>query len=150
MGVMSIMMMSNTSITSTSGVTLMSDLTPPLAPPRSIAIAESPELGSDGSQGSLNLSLSSLLDEVVHLDVEVLDARGQVVVNPDSGNRDDQTERGLDERFRNTDRDGADTGRTARADALECVDDADDRAEQSDEWRGGSDCRERGHALLEV
>jgi hypothetical protein len=32
-GAMSIMMMSSTSITSTRGVTLMSDLTPPLAPP---------------------------------------------------------------------------------------------------------------------
>jgi len=38
MGAMSIMMMSSTSMTSTSGVTLISDLTPPLAPPRSIAI----------------------------------------------------------------------------------------------------------------
>ncbi len=35
---MIIMMMSSTSMTSTSGVTLMSDLTPPLAPPTSIAI----------------------------------------------------------------------------------------------------------------
>ena len=41
-GAMSIMMMSSTSMTSTSGVTLISDLTPPLAPPRSIAIAISP------------------------------------------------------------------------------------------------------------
>ena len=37
-----IMMMSSTSMTSQSGVTLMSDLTPPLAPPMSIAIAKSP------------------------------------------------------------------------------------------------------------
>src|SRR4029453_14746350 len=35
-GAISIMMMSSTSMTSTSGVTLISDLTPPLAPPRSI------------------------------------------------------------------------------------------------------------------
>ena len=36
MGATSIMMMSSTSMTSTSGVTLMSALTPPLAPPTSI------------------------------------------------------------------------------------------------------------------
>ena len=50
-GAMSIMMMSSTSMTSTSGVTLISDLTPPWAPPRSIAIQNSPnaigfEMGS--------------------------------------------------------------------------------------------------------
>jgi hypothetical protein len=44
MGATSIMMISSTSMTSTSGVTLMSDLTPPLAPPRSIAIVRSPGL----------------------------------------------------------------------------------------------------------
>src|SRR5688572_261636 len=41
-GAMSIMMMSNTSMTSTSGVTLMSALSEPFAPPTSIAIGNSP------------------------------------------------------------------------------------------------------------
>ena len=50
-GVTIIMMMRSTSMTSTSGVTLMSDLTPPLAPPTSIAITV--------------LLLRRLLDEVV-------------------------------------------------------------------------------------
>src|SRR5215470_10152929 len=151
---MSIMMMSSTSITSTRGVTLMSALTPPLAPPRSIAIANLPEV--PGSRLNRNLELWNLelwnlcvLDEVVdelrrgvvHLDVEVLNARRQVVVDPDGRDGDDEAERGLDERFRNTDRDSAQSGRTAGADALERVDDADDRAEQSDERRGGPDGR---------
>src|SRR4029078_3363565 len=107
------MMMSSTSMTSTSGVTLMSDLTPPLAPPRSIDIARSPNVersgGSSKSSGCPPLDLPGLpdlpdflrrlLDEivdelrrgVVHLHVEVLDARRQVVVDPDRGNGDDQT-----------------------------------------------------------
>src|ERR1044071_7656906 len=84
---------------------------------------------------TLRTYLRRLLDEVVdelrrgvvHLHVEVLDARRQVVVDPDGGNRDDQPERGLDERFRNTDRDGAQTGRARRAEALERVDAPDAR-----------------------
>src|SRR5205823_7787768 len=78
--------------------------------------------------GLLNKVVHELRRRVVHLDVEVFDAAGKVVVEPDCRNRNDQTERGLDERFRNTDRYGADTRRARRADALECVDDADDRA----------------------
>ena len=133
-GATSIMMMSSTSMTSTSGVTLMSDLTPPLAPPTSIDIANSPdatvsrleacgvELPSRSLGPHADL-LRRLLDEVVdqlrrrvvHLDVEVLDAAGQVVVEPHRRDRDDQPERGLDERFRNTGRDGADTARAAGA-----------------------------------
>src|SRR5262245_41232695 len=127
---MSIMMMSSTSITSTSGVTLISALTPPLAPPRSIDITTSPD-GSRWLRRLLDEVVDELRRRVVHLDVEVLNARRQVVVNPDGRDRDDETERGFDERFRNTDRDGAQTRRAARADALERVDDADDRAEQS-------------------
>src|SRR5580765_348920 len=94
-GATSIMMISSTSMTSTSGVTLMSDLTPPLAPPRSIAIRESPYLlvrtceTCDRAQSASShvaphshRYLGRLLDEVVHqlrrgvvhFDVEVFDA----------------------------------------------------------------------------
>src|SRR5579864_63597 len=114
---MSIMMMSSTSMTSTSGVTLMSDLTPPLAPPRSIDIVSvSSTVGTALVRGLRNEEVDELRRGVVHLDVEVLDARRQVVVNPDRRNRDDEAERGLDERFRNTDRDRAEAGRAGRAD----------------------------------
>src|SRR4051794_10205333 len=177
-GATSIMMMSSTSMTSTSGVTLISDLTPPLAPPRSIAMAISPQkfqssesrfqrdfrlaefqseilnLNSEISRLLLRRLLDEVVDElrrrVVHLDVEVLDAATEVIVEPHRRNRDHQTERGLDERFRNTDRDGADAGRAARADALERVDDADDRAEQPDERSRRADRRQRRNALLQV
>src|SRR5580765_8356295 len=152
-GATSIMMMRSTSMTSTSGVTLISDLTPPFAPPRSIAIGQSPI-----ESRAYNSSLRGLPDEevdqlrrgVVHFDVEVFDAAGEVVVEPHRRNRDDEPERGLDERFRNADRHGADAGRPAGADALERVDDADDGAEQSDERGRRSDGCERRHALLQV
>src|SRR5438552_15720211 len=85
-GATSIMMISSTSMTSTSGVTLMSDLTPPLAPPRSIAIVGSPLPGHRYPRlaGALRRLLDEVVDQlgrrVVHLDVEVLDPSRQVVV----------------------------------------------------------------------
>src|SRR5213592_1427257 len=94
------MMISSTSITSTSGVTLMSDLTPPLAPPRSIAIGVSPR-GPSLRRRLLDEVVHQLRRGVVHFDVEIFDAAGQVVVEPDGRNRDDEAECGLDERFCN-------------------------------------------------
>ena len=102
--------------------------------------------------------LGRLLDEVVHqlrrrvvhLDVEVLNAARQVVVEPHRRDGDEETERGLDERFRDTGRDGADAARARGRDADERVDDADDRAEQADERGRRADGRQGGDALLEV
>src|SRR4051812_42385171 len=110
------------------------------------------------SRSTIRYCLGGLLDEVVdelrrrvvHLDVEVFEARGQEVVEPDRRDGDEQTERGLDERFRDTGRYGADTTRAGRRNTGERVDDADDRAEQSDERRGGTDRRQRADALLQV
>src|SRR3989338_7947964 len=98
-----IMMMSSTSITSTSGVTLMSDFGPSPLPPACIAIVENP-LGG----GLLDEVVDQLGRGVVHLHVEVLEAVRQVVVEPHGRDRDEQPERGLDERFRDADRHGAD------------------------------------------
>src|SRR4029453_16173682 len=75
---------------------------------------------------------------------------GQVIVEPDRRNRDDEAERRFDERFRDAGRDRAETARAGGRDALERGDDADDRAEQSDEGRGGADGGKRGDALLQV
>src|SRR6266481_2338611 len=110
------MMMSSTSMTSTSGVTLISDLTPPWAPPRSIAIENSPNPSSSNETACIfrrssrpkmhataNPCLRGLPDKVVHqlrrgvvhLHVEVLDAAGQVIVEPHRRNGDDESERGF-------------------------------------------------------
>src|SRR5262245_59099000 len=160
------MMMRSTSMTSTSGVTLMSDFGPPFEPPVSIAMANLQRVASGFSRtidgplegGRYSGFLRRLLDEVVHelrrrvvhLDVEVLDAAGEVVVEPHRRNRHEQPERGLDERFCNTGRHGADTTRAGRRDAGERVNNADDRAKQSDERCCCTDGRERADALLQV
>src|SRR5512134_670154 len=81
-----IMMISSTSMTSTRGVTLMSDLIPPLDPPTSIDM--------------VNLLLRRLLDEVVdhlrrrvvHLDVEEFELARQVVVEPHRRDGHEQAE----------------------------------------------------------
>src|SRR5215216_4459045 len=141
------MMMSSTSMTSTSGVTLMSDLTPP-PPPKFIAMVNSPIANASGRL--LDEVVDQLRRGVVHLDVEVFETAGQEVVEPHRRNRDEQTERGFDEGFCDTGRHGADTTRAGRRDTHERVDDADDGAEQSDEGRRGTDRCEGIHALLEV
>src|SRR5919107_319584 len=48
-GAINIMMISSTSMTSTSGVTLMSDFGPPFAPPTSIAMGVTPLLNARSS-----------------------------------------------------------------------------------------------------
>src|SRR4029453_4634515 len=135
MGAMSIMMMSSTSMTSTSGVTLMSALRDPFCP-RSIAMA------CYLLRGLLDEVVDQLRRGVVHFDVEVLDAAGQVVVEPHRRDRDEQAERGFDERFGDTGRHRAEAARPGGRDALERRDDADDRAEQADERRGRADGRQ--------
>src|SRR4051812_17370527 len=165
MGAMIIMMMSSTSITSTSGVTLMSDLTPPL-PPSCMAMVRSPgeamklTAPDDSASGARQPDsvLRGLLDEVVHelrrrivhFDVEVVEAAGEVVVEPHRRDGDEQPECGLDERLGNTGGYRADAARTGGRDTDERIDDADDRAEQSDERRRRADGRERVDALFEV
>src|SRR5215218_5393615 len=163
-GAMIIMMMSSTSMTSTSGVTLISDLTPPL-PPSCIAMArysqplESGRPGPASRRRSVCTSLrGSLLDEVidelrrrvVHFDVEVIEPAGEVIVKPHRGDRHEETERGLDDRLGDTGRDRADAARAGRRNPDERIDDADDRAEQSDERRRRADRRERVDTLLQV
>src|SRR5262249_33785185 len=54
-----------------------------------------------------------------------------------------------DQRFRNTARDGRDTGRLSRFHTRERVDDTDYRAEQTDERCGRTDRRQTGEAALE-
>ena len=81
--------------------------------------------------------LGALLDEVVeqlgarvvHLDVEALDAGGQVVVRPHGRNRDEQAEGGGDERLGDAGGDGSDTTGAGDGHAAEGVDDAEGRAE---------------------
>src|SRR6266850_466699 len=73
---------------------------------------------------------------VVHLDVERLDAVGEVVVCPHRRDGDEESKRGGNKGFRDTAGDGGETGSLGGSDTFKRVQDADDRAEEADERCG--------------
>src|SRR6185503_20119405 len=162
-GVTIMKMIRSTSITSIIGVTLMSDLTD---------VTPLPELPVDmATAGHRLLSLEFLgedrptelapdaLDEVVdellrgvgHLDREVLDLGGEVVVRPHRRNGDHEAEGRSDQRLGDT---GGDAGQAARGalrrHAHERIHDTHRRAQQTDERRGRADRAQYAEAALEV
>src|SRR5213080_1676588 len=122
-GVTIMKMMSSTSITSIIGVTLMSALTGtrPLVTDRATGLRRLLGLEFLGKDRPAELAADAL-DEVVdqllrrvgHLHREKVDLRGEVVVEPHGGNRDEQAECGGDKRFRNAARDGGERAGAAR------------------------------------
>src|ERR1039458_466092 len=151
-------MMRSTNITSTRGVTLMSDIASASSPPTLIAMDY--ELVADGRGGwlgnpwrRLGLHAQShlgarnkvgmqLMSEMADHFLHTLIAAQQDVVAQHRGHRDGQTDGGHDQCFT----DGAchlvDGSLTGHTDGDERVVDADDRAQQTDERRGRTDGRE--------
>src|SRR2546426_5556783 len=123
-GVTTMKMMSNTRQMSTNGVTLMSELRPPL-PPACIA--------SDSRGLTLQEEIDQLRRGVGHLDPEEVDLSREIVEHPDRRDGDAQADRGRDQRLGDTRRDRADPARAGGGHAGEGVDDPDDGAEQPDE-----------------
>src|SRR5438105_1383677 len=144
MGVTTMKMIRSTRQTSTSGVTLISEVIDPL-------ISLPTELCH-----RFFMPRSNFLQEVDrhlragvrHLDREAVDAILEVVVRPDRGDGDEQTEGRRDEGFGDTGRDGGDTT-PRRGHLLEGVDDADDRSEETDERRRGTDGGQNAEVLLQ-
>src|SRR5713101_1671859 len=85
---------------------------------------------------------------VVHLHVEGFHFVREIVVSPHRRDRDEKTERGGDQSFRDTAGDRGQTGGLALLDALERVQDADHRAEEADEWSRGANGRESREPAL--
>ena len=85
---------------------------------------------------------------VIHLDVEGFHFVGEIVVSPDGGDGDQQTEGGGDQRFGNTAGHGGETSGFVGGDALKRVQNADDRSEKADEWGRRTDGGEGGEAAL--
>ena len=77
-------------------------------------------------------------------------ATDQPVVGEHRGNRDDQAERGHDQRFADRAGDGGDRRIARRTDLDQRAVDADDGAEQADERRGRTDRGEEGEAFAEA
>src|SRR5215471_5638319 len=171
-GVITMKMMSITSITSTIGVTLISatgggalcffsSLSAISVSPRTPQEpGSSRELPANQLTGALTLlpdaalrTLQEVVDQfgtgVAHLHVESFNLVREVVEHPDRGNRHEQTDSGGHQRFRNTAGDGAQTGRLLVRNALERVDDADDRSEQTHERGRRTDGCQTAHTALQ-
>src|SRR5258708_27488081 len=144
-GVTIMKMISNTNITSISGVTLMSALTAAraLVADRATGLRSLLRLEflredrpAEFRPDTLDQVVDQLLRGVGHLDGEEVDLGGAVVVEPHSRNGDDQTERGRDQRFGDTGRHRGERAAPTRSrHALERVDDPHHGAEQAYERR---------------
>src|SRR5579862_903846 len=177
-GVTTMKMISSTSITSTMGVTLISELTflpssrfanaislnlPNFS--RDIATAsswEGPALkrssaGQATHSGIKLPAIAALLEEVVdqfarrvvHFDVERFHATGQVVEHHDGGDGDEQADGRRNQRFRDTASDCRQTGGLRVGDAGERVQNAHHRSEQSHEGGSRADGGEAAQSALE-
>src|SRR5579863_2193257 len=140
-GVITMKMIKSTSMTSTMGVTLISETAP--SDWVFFGILLLPALGA----------LDEIVDQfgrgIVHLDIERFDLGGEVVVNPHGRDGDEQTESGGDESFGNSACDRAQSGCFAVGNSFECVDDAQHGAEQSHEGSRGTDGGQGGDAALQ-
>src|SRR5688572_13358406 len=151
-GVTTMKMISSTRQTSTSGVTLISDLTAFSPLPASLA-ARPNCMGSSCRPGDallLDEEVDQLRRGVGHLHLQALEHVGEVVEHPGRGNGHAEAEGGGDEGLGDTGRDRADAARTRERHAAEGVDDADHGTEQADEGSGGGDRRQAADALLQV
>src|SRR5579863_5014175 len=88
--------------------------------------------------------------KIFHLDLEHAHARREKIVKHLRGNRRDQTDRGRDERFRNSRRDRLDARRMRRRQSEKCGHDSPHRAEQPDKWARGAGRREKRDSIFEL
>src|SRR6266516_1408688 len=161
-GVTIMKMMSSTSITSISGVTLMSALTADLAlalvTDRATGLRRLLRLEFLGEDRAAELradALDQVVDQLLggirHFDRQEVDLGAEVVVQPYGGNGDDEAERGRDERFRDTGRHRGERAAAARRrHAREGVHDPHHGAEQSHERGGRARRREDAQAALQL
>src|SRR6267378_491059 len=145
-------MIRSTNITSTRGVTLMSDIASPSSPLVVIAIGR--RSSASGRRRGLADRCRPLVHAQTHLRprdqigmqfmgevadplLDALIATQQNVVAQHRGYRDGQTDGGHDERFADGSRHLVDRSLSGHADGDQRVINADDRTEQSDEGRRG-------------
>src|SRR6185437_5655270 len=174
-GVTIMKMISSTSITSISGVTFGSELTPlPLLVDIAMKILLSVgrerllrdrrtraatgcgvELAREArpaelTRHTLDEIVDHLLRGVRHFHREVVNLRAEVVERPHRRNGHENTEGRGDQCFGDTGRDGAQSTGARLRHARERVHDPHDRSEQTDEWRRGAHGREHRDPALQL
>src|SRR6266571_6373259 len=148
MGVTTMKMIRSTRHTSTSGVTLMSDLTSP-AEPLPTCMGPYP-LPPDRDVLLLDEVVHQLGGRVVHFKDEVVHSAGEDVEDPDRRDRDEESEGGRDQRLGDPRGDRSQTAGSTGGHRLEGVDDAVDRSEKTDERRRRPDGGQARDPLLEI
>src|ERR1700676_2060981 len=142
-GVATMKMISSTSITSTSGVTLMSPITSSCSSRRWKAMARS-RLGEVPLR-----QVEEFHDEVLDAGPQLAAAVGEVVVGDERRDRGAETGGGVDQGLGDAGRDRDDRGRAGGADVADGHHDLPDGAEQADEGRrrggGGEEGRPARH-----
>src|SRR5690606_13969258 len=124
-GAVTMKMMSNTSITSTSGVTLISAI--PLGPP--LLEPAIPDL-----LGGVPLDeVEEVGGEIAHLAIQHPDARDELVVEDERRDRDEEADRRGDQRLGDGLRDRREVGVALRRNLAEGAHDPPDRPEETDE-----------------
>src|SRR5512145_1798741 len=144
-GAVTMKMMRSTSITSTSGVTLISLSVWRPPPPVDMATALSPRRPEEVAPDDVE----EVVREVGHLAVEDPDLRREVVVGDDGRDGGEEADGGGDERLADGAGDGGEVGVPHPVDVVERVHDPPDRAEEADERRGAGRRPEEGDLRLE-
>src|SRR5258708_1486680 len=98
----------------------------------------------------LHEEVDQLGGRVRHLDLQPLQLVGEVVEHPGRRDGDAEAESGRHQCLGDAGRHRADAARAGQRHAGERLDDADDGAEQADEWGQGGDRRQAADAALEV
>src|SRR5665213_1079826 len=140
-------MMSNTSATSTNGVTLISAMAetprldrPPLAPPTVIAIRLFSETALDQVQ--------ELERKIIQLSADFLERVTEMVVRHGRGYGGEQARGGCDQRVRNARSHKCQTGTARATEILKGANDSQNRSEQSDKRRHRSRGRQPTQVLF--
>src|ERR1700678_1679524 len=155
-------MIRSTNITSTRGVTLMSDIASASSPAKLIAMGVYlasgrrrrfgdgcwPLVHAQAHLGARDQVGVQLMGKVADHFLHTLIATQQNVVTQHRGHRDGKADGGHDQRFADGSCDLVDGRLAGYADGDQGVIDADDGAQQSDEGRGGADGREHRQARL--
>src|SRR5688572_5151539 len=154
-GAVTMKMISSTSITSTSGITLISASVVETRRPRPRG---APPLGIGRTFGIPQRLLREVpFGDVQKFQGEVVQVRGvplylgrEVVVGEHRRDRREESGSSRNQRIGDARADGRQVRRAGESDALERNQDAPDRAEQADERRGARNRREKRDALLEL
>src|SRR5579863_2376591 len=150
-GAVTMKMISSTSMTSTSGVTLICETSIPRGPDSVATMGSSPGGASSFSRQEVTFrDIQEFRNEIIHLDRQYAHSRRQEIVEHLRRDRRDESDRGRDQRLRDTRRDRLNIRRMSRRQPNKRCHYSPYRAEQPDKWRGRPGRRQKRNPLLKL